>query len=306
MGWDMRTQTFALICYALASPQSASAQARPAIGTEVFVSTDSDNTDIVKVALNFDLRNRTDKDYFGISLEEAGFRSSDGSSDSRQRVFLRTAGTIGNWTLQTRTGTDGHTVIGSLTAHDDARLRKEVFVERDIIETARGLDEGIYTTFAGAAVDLPVNESNAFTVLAGYQTFTGRNNRIHFRGNFLHSVKADRGLTVQLRGRYFHSSVPFEGGYYSPKWYAEVMPVMQVRRFVREWEVVGATGLGIQRDGEADWRQSRFLHVRFTSPSKGDWSVRGVFSFQNSPSDSAVNRSNYSFGQGMVSILRRF
>jgi len=302
----MKTLTFALVLYALCSPQTASAQAQPAVGGEVFASTDSDGTDIARVALNFDLRNRSDEDYLGISLEEARFRSSDGSSDNRQRVFLRASGNMSGWTLQTRAGTDGHTVIGSLSAHDDAKLRKEVFIERDIIETALGLDQGIYTTFAGAAIDLPVNERNVFTVLAGYQTFRGRNNRIHFRGNFVHSVKSDWGLTAQLRGRYFHSSVPFEGGYYSPGWYADVMPVVQVRRFVSGWELVGATGLGVQRDSETDWRQSRFLHARFSSPRKGQWSVQGSFSYRNSPSDNAVNQSGYSIGQAMFSVLRRF
>jgi hypothetical protein len=302
----MTAHLYGLALCALVLPQATNAQTQPAVGADIFASTDSDGTDIVRVALNFDLQNRNDEDYLGISLEEAHFHSSNGSSANRQRVFLRAADTIGSWTLQTRAGIDGHTVIGSLSAHDNAKLRKEVFVERDIVETARGLDAGIYTSFAGVAIDVPINNDDVFTVLAGYQTFTGRNNRIHMRGNFVHSVKADWGLTAQLRGRYFHSSVPFEGGYYSPKWYTDVMPVMQVRRFVDGWKLVAAAGLGMQRDSETDWRQAGFLQVGFTSPIKAQWSVQGVFSYRNAPSDNAIEQSGYSMGQAMVSILRRF
>ena len=62
-------------------------------------------------------------------------------------------------------GTNGETVLGSLSVHNDARIRQEYFIERDRLETAQGLDQDLYSTFAGAAFDLPVDERNTLTAL---------------------------------------------------------------------------------------------------------------------------------------------
>ncbi len=197
-------------------------------------------------------------------------------------------------------------MVGGLSLNDEARFRKEFFVERDIVETRQGLDLGLYSTFAGAAVDLPVNDRNVFTALAGVQAFTGDNVRLHLRANYIHVVKPKLGLSAQLRGRYFRSSDPGEYDYYSPRWYAEALPLVQMRRFVGGWELLGAAGLGVQRDSASDWRASRYAHARFRSPRAGSWSVNGAFTYTNTPSITGTPRSGYSYVQGTLGVSKRF
>jgi hypothetical protein len=137
-----------------------------------------------------------------------------------------------------------------------SRFRKELFVEREIVETPLGISRGIYYTFAGAAIDLPADDRNIFTAFAGIQDFTGDNVRFHVRGSYVHVVKPEWGLSAQLRGRYFRSTAPGEFDYFSPRWYAEVLPVLQMRRFVSGWQLLGAAGYGAQRDSASKWRSS--------------------------------------------------
>ncbi|MGB3798023.1 MAG: hypothetical protein WA957_17195 [Alteraurantiacibacter sp.] len=283
--------------------------ARPAIGTEVFVSTDSDDTDITRLAVDFDLRNRGPNDRLGLRVEKAWYSPQGEETVDRDRIFLQLGEEIANWQLRARVGTDMHTIIGAISANDDAAFRKEVFLERDIVETPLGLDETpIYSTFGGAAIDVPVNDRNVINLLAGYQTFTGENERIHLRGTYIHVVKPDWGLSLQLRGRYFHSSEPREFDYYSPEYYAQVLPVVQVRRFFGDgWMVLGAGGIGVQRDSDSDWAQSNFGQLKVESP-RGDrnWSVNGELIYTDTPSNSAAIGSGYNYFQALVGARRRF
>ena len=303
-------KTIAALVLSAALPGVASAQdiePSPALGGEVFASTDSDDTDILRTAIDFDLRNAGDDDRIGIRVEKAWYDPSGTGTRSRERVFGRYAGGSGNWNWSILAGTDGHTVIGSASIHDESPFRKELFIERDVVETPRGLDENIYSTFVGAAIDLPVDDRNIVTVLGGIQDFTGENLRLHARANYVHVVKPEWGLSLQLRGRYFRDSDPREFDYYSPRWYAQVLPVVQLRRFVGGWELLGAGGIGAQREAATDWRRSNFAQFRFQSPDTDrNWSTFGEVIYTDTPSNNGSVGTGYSYVQGRLGVMRRF
>lgn len=297
----------ALPAVAFAQDDEGGLQPEQAIGTEVFASTDSDDTDILRVALDFDIRNAGEDKRIGVRVEKAWYDPQDTGTRERERVFMRYADQSGGWTYSALIGTDGDSVIGSAYAYDDSRFRKEFFVERDVVETRRGIDEGIYSTFAGAAIDLPADENNIVTLLGGVQDFTGDNVRLHARANYVHVVDSDLGFSVQLRGRYFNDSDPGEFDYYSPDWYAQVLPVVQLRRFVDGWELVGVGGIGVQRDNFTDWRQSNYAQLRFRSPRNDrDWSAFGEVTYTDTPGASATVSDGYDYLQGRVGVYRRF
>lgn len=292
----------------LACPAAAQElDSTPAAGGEVFYSSDSDDTEIVRTAIDFDLDNRGEERRYGIRLEKAWYDPSGTGTRERERVFLRAQDVAGEWNWSALVGTDGDTIIGSASVHDNSPWRKEAFIERDIVATPRGLDEGVYSTFLGAAIDLPVDANNIFTVLGGVQEFTGDNVRLHARGNFVHVVDRELGLSAQLRTRYFHSTEPGEYDYYSPRWYAQAMPVVQMRRFVNGWELVGAVGVGAQRDATSDWRRSDFANVRIRSPRNDDnWQFHADLIYTNAPGDSTVASADYSYFQTRIGVMRRF
>jgi hypothetical protein len=262
----------------------AAAALTPAVGAQVFYSSDGEDSEVVKAAIDFDLRYVGPEHRLGVSVERARYRPLGTDARTMARVFLRASDSISGWKWEAKVGTDGETVIGSASIHDESRFRKEVFVERDVVETPIGVNRGLYYTFAGAAIDLPADDRNVVTLVAGVQPFTGGNVRTHLRATYVHVLKPDWGLSAQLRTRWYHSSDPGQYDYYSPRWYAEVLPVVQMRRFVGGWQLLGAVGYGAQRDSQSDWRSSRYVNARVTSPRfRKDWSLNANFTYANTP-----------------------
>jgi len=276
-------------------------------GTDLAYSSDTDDTEVVTAGIDIDAVRRPNTQYVGIRLEKAWFDPIHSGWRSQERAYLRAASPLGAWQGQAEIGTDGATVIGALSVNDHSPFRKELFVERSIVETRQGLDRGLYQTFVGAAIDLPVDARNSFNLLVGAQAFTGRNERLHLRGSYIHVLAPRLGLSVQLRARYFSSSVPGEFDYYSPRRHVEVLPVLQVRRFLDSWELLGVGGIGAQRDASADWRQLRYAQLRVRkSIDRDGWGVTGSFTYTNSPADSGVGDTGYSYRQFTLGISRRF
>ena len=299
----------ALICLAASAATQAGAETlasapRPAAGVDVFASSDADHTEVQKIGVNLDWNYAGPDAFQGVRVENARFRPLGLSAINDQRVYLRLADKGESWSWKAMPGTDGHTVIGSASLHNEAKFRQEYFLEREILETPRGLREGVYYTFGGGALDLPINDHNNVTLVAGLQDFTGKNLRTHVRVNYVHVLKSDWGLTAQLRTRYFHSSTPGEYDYFSPRWYAEVTPVLQLRRYTAGWRYLLAAGIGAQKSAGADWRRSRYFNAQLTSPTVSkSWAVTGSFTYSDTPVGSGVS---YNYKQGTLGVTRAF
>lgn len=298
--------TFRLAAFALAACAVAGAvpcAAQSASGIDVFASTDADDTEVVKTGLNLDWVNSGEGRHQGIRIEKAWFTPLGQEARDFERVYGRYADKDGKWAWNAQIGTDGDTVLGSANVADTSRWRKELFVERDILETPRGVDEGIYYTFGGLALDLPLTTRDTGTVVLGVQEFTGKNVRLHLRGNYVHVVKRDWGLSAQLRTRYFHSTEPGEYDYFSPRWYAEVLPVVQLRRFAGGWRYLLTAGYGGQRDSGSDWRTSRYLNGQVSSPANRPLQLKASVVYSNTPVGSGYV---YDYLQGSLAVTTRF
>ena len=287
-------------CLLGASPQ---AHAQQAFGTEIFASDDADDTSILKTGLFYDFRHLDSEHYRGIKVEEARFRPFGGDTMREQRLYYRFADTGDRWKWNGALGTDGDTWLGSASIHTEEARRQEYFVEREILETPLGLDRGLYYTFLGAAYDLPLDERNILTGLVGVQDFSGDNTRLHLRGRYIRVLKEDWGLSAQLRTRYFHSTEPGEFDYYSPRWYAEAIPTLQLRRFRGGWQYQAAAGWGRQRDSESGWRSARLLEAAITSPKTRDWFFRARVGYSNTPINTGYT---YDYTQFALEAFRRF
>lgn len=311
MGHEMILRSAGLLAGALLVPAAAEAQDSAngmpthAVGADIFYSSDADETEVLRTGLNLDFAYRGPKERYGIRLEKAWFNPLDRGWQGRERLYLRAADAIGGWSWNATIGTDGDTLLGSVAVHDDSRFRKEFFVEREIVETPQGLARGIYYTFGGAAIDLPVDNRNVFTAVAGLQDFTGDNVRTHLRASYIHVLKPNLGLSAQLRTRWFRNSDPREFDYYSPRWYAQVLPVLQMRRTSDSgWRTLLAGGVGAQRDSDSGWRRSSYFNAQASSPEIGrGWAVTAAFLFSETPT--TVGNS-YNYLQLTAGLTRAF
>ena len=274
-----------------------------AAGSDLFFSTDAEDTEVVKAGLNLDWRYEGPEEYLGVRLEKAWFRPLGQRWRGRERAYVRAADSLGDWKWNANVATDGHTVLGSAAIHDEARFRKEFFVEREILETPQGLGRGIYYTFVGAAIDLPADDRNLLTLVGGIQDFTGDNVRTHLRANLIHVAKPEWGLSVQLRTRYFRNSDPHEFDYYSPRWYAQAVPVLQLRRFSKGWRYLVAGGVGVQRDSESRWRRSSYFNAQITSPPRRRWAGHAALLFSETPT---ATGQSYNYLQLTLGLTRSF
>jgi len=275
-----------------------------ALAADLFRSSDAEDTDVLRLGFNFDWTHKDQKKYRGLRVERVRFNPLGQGWQSSNRFYVRAADRAGEWNWTGQIGTDGHTIIGAANVHNDDRYRKEFFIERDIIETPQGLTRKIYHTFAGAAFDVPLDDRNSFALVAGLQEFTGKNIRTHLRGNYIHVVQPDWGLSAHVRTRWFHSSSPGEYDYYSPRWYVQILPLVQVRRFTgKGWQFLAAGGVGIQRDSASKWRPSRYLHAQVTSPRQQGWAATGSVLYSNTPVSTGMT---YRYVQISAGVNRSF
>jgi hypothetical protein len=290
---------------ALAQSTESETEARaPAAATlDVFASTDADDTEVVRTGVNFDWFHPADDRYRGIRLEKAWFTPLGQDTTGFERVYLRYAEKSDDKSWAAQIGTDSHTVLGSANVAIGQGWRKEIFVERDILETPRGVTEGLYFTFAGAALDMPLSQRDTLVLVAGVQEFTGRNERLHLRGTYVYVLREDWGLTAQLRGRYFHSTEPGEFDYFSPRSYAEVLPVVQMRRFSNGWRFLLAGGYGAQRTTGEGWRSARYANVQASSPSDRPLQMKASLLYSNTP---VGNGAVYDYLQGSLAVTALF
>lgn len=288
-----------------ADAEPAWSAALNSVGADLFVSADAEDTRIVRAGINLDWHYEGPEEFRGLRLEKAAFDPLGQGWRHRQRIYVRGADNLAAWKWNGQVGTDGDTLLGAASIHDGAKFRKEFFVEREIVETPQGLDTGLYYTFAGAALDLPVDERNIVTLVAGLQEFTGDNVRTHLRGNYIHLLKPDWGVSAQLRTRWFRSSQPGEHDYYSPRWYAQVLPVLQMRRFTSKgWQYMAAAGWGIQRDSSSRWRSSRLFNANIATPALASgWGLKGSFLYSNTPVSTGFT---YSYVQLSFGTTRAF
>lgn len=274
-------------------------------GFELFASTDSDDTEVVKLLGRFSWKDEGPDRYQGVAVEQAWFRPQGQSMRNDQRVYADFADKIGDkWLWKAKIGTDGHSWLGSANVRAND-WSEELFLERDIVETPRGVDEGVYYTIVGASFDIPASRRNVFTVTAGLQEFTGKNERLHVRGSYVHVVKPDLGLSAQFRARYFHSTAPGEFDYYSPRNFVQLLPVVQLRRFTKSgWMVLGAVGYGAQKATGGSWQSARLADLRVESPqSSRDLRLFAQLQYSN---NSLSGAGNYHYGVARFGLTKRF
>ena len=293
--------SFALL--ALACLASTPSRADDALRTDVFAHDANDGTWVMRTGLTWLYRYEGLEDYQGIEVEQ--WRGNVTSNDSglpgdvveRQRAYFRFAHRNEDWVWSGRVGSDGHTLLGSVSSVHDVPRRLEFFAERDMVETPQGFD-GLYYTYAGAAIDLPIgkDDRNTVTLLGGVQDFTGDNLRTHLRARWSTVLKPEWGLSAQLNVRSFHDSHPGEADYYSPEWFVEAIPALQLRRFHGGWMWLARAGVGRQRDSQSDWHAARRAELSVTSPASAKgWHLSAGFLFTDTP-----------IGSGKSSDYRQF
>jgi hypothetical protein len=284
-------------------PKGADEPSRAA-GIDIFASSDADHSNAVKLGATYDFAYTDLEHHQGVRLEEFLFATRGSRTTTQERGYFTFADAGARWKWNGNVGTDGHNVLGSGSIYVDEDFRQEYFVSRDLIETPLGVARGVYSTYVGAAYDLPLDDKNTVTALVGVQDFGGENKRVHLRGRYIYTIAPEWGLSVQLRTRYFWNSVPRELDYFSPRSYFEAIPTIQLRRFYNRWQYIAALGWGARQDSGTQWHSSALASASVTSPKFGqDWHMKAEFTYSNMPVSAGYT---YDYAQVVVSAFKRF
>ena len=269
---------------------AAAAQAEPAVDVQTFYSSDKDGFNTAKLLAGFSFNYTDPEHYLGLAAQHARY-AGHGFSAHYNRAYLNYASSHDNgdgssWKWNTLSGTDGHTILGNAEIYRERADggRDNLFVERDIVETREGTRRGIYYTLLGVAEDFNFTPRwSATGVLAGQQ-FTGSNTRAIVRGRVGYLLSEDWGLSAQLRTRWFHDSRPNEYDYFSPHWYGEWVPTLQMRRFYGGHQFRAVLGYGRQRASDSNWRPTKLAEFNWTSPKRGEnWYAKITLGYTNTP-----------------------
>lgn len=291
----MKPCVYTLIASAMLAASPAIAQeSNPALRAEGFVSSDSDGNDVQRASLGWDFSRRDIEHWWGMRVEHARF-SGDGWSHDEERVFLRAAGGEGGWRWMGEAGTNGDDLLGSASVYSTDKRRKEFFLERDMLETRQGVEQGLVHTYAGAAIDLPLSERWTATGLVGLQDFGGDNLRRHLRTNLIYAVAPEQGLSLQLRLRQFNDSDPNEADYFAPGRYRQALGVVSMRRFFGGYQVRATAGYGRQDFTGIGSQPSRLLELDFQTPKDRGHFFRATAGYTDAPGDGASVATGYSY-----------
>ena len=293
------TRNALVIAVLMALPMAAAAaentQPEQALRPELWLSSDADGNETQKYGLGWDLRRYSDDRWLGVKVERARFAGDDWSQ-TEQRLYVRAAGGGDLWRWKVDAGTNGDALLGSASLHSADARRKEFFLEREILETRDGAERGLVQTFAGAALDLPLDERWTATGLVGLQDFgSGDNLRTHLRGNLIFAAFPEQGVSVQLRGRYFRNSDPAEGDYYSPAWYGEALGVVALRRNYAGYQWRAVAGWGRQRSDNEGWKRARMFEIGVDTPHwKQAW-LRANAGYKDTPVLNDAGAGSYAY-----------
>ena len=295
----------------LAAPVLAAEDDGPhqAAGFDIFGSSDADHFHVLKTGASYYPEYESTQQYLGARFEHFLFSSDTGGSGHAERGFINYADSGGDWNWSGTAGTDGRTLLGAGSAvtqgmFDQSTIRQEYFLNRDLIETPLGFNRGLYFTYLGGNYDIPLNDRNTVTALIGSQVFSGKNYRLIARSNYIYVVEPDWGLSLQFRAKYFWDSLPREFDYFSPRWYMEGVPTVQLRRFYDRWQFLAAAGYGVRRNNGATWQGAGLAQVSVISPRFGsNWVIDASFLYSNQPIAASFA---YTYEQATISLIRRF
>ena len=261
--WRPRLTSIAAPALALACAWPALSAAeglKPAAGGGFYYSTDSEDfssrrLSVDGMALYQHLDNKLGLRYTDYTFSRPGWSTRGEQLRLVANQFDRK--TLDGWSIESGLFRAANKDLWTL----DATWRKtlapgrsyEVFANRDFVETATALTNGVSYDFLGASVDYQLAPKWTTVGMAGIQNFSDGNQRRHLRGRLIFQPSLDIGLTTQLRYRWYDSSKTNVGGaYFNPSSYDEVMLAVGWRHRVNDWRTALTGGLGRQRiDGNS-------------------------------------------------------
>jgi hypothetical protein len=255
---------------ALALVLAVAAHAEPAALGNMDVSSDTDGFHAARVRIGGLYPYGSYLDHFGVAIQTTRYSQSDWSRNA--------GGVVGLWRDQdprTLAGINaeagvvqvaGHTrgvgdVTWGLRPAPDTGV--ELIAAGDLVGTQKAIDRAIAYGFLAASVEHTFAERFTAIGLAGYQSFTDGNDRVHLRARLIWQAVPDYGVNVQLRWRQYESRKDdVDGAYFNPDRYRQWQAALGMRRRLGSWVWTGSLGAGRETINGTDTHPVRLAEIR--------------------------------------------
>lgn len=261
----MTRWVFAVLALALA----ATAHAQAALGN-IDVASDTDGFHASRLRFGGLYPYGSYLDHFGVAVQETRYSQAEWSRNA--------GGVVGLWRNQdpaTLAGINaeagvvqvaGHTRgVGDVTwgLRPGADTGVELIAAGDLVGTQKAIDRAIAYGFFAASVEHTFAGRFTAIGLAGYQTFTDGNDRVHLRARLVWQAAPEYGLNLQLRWRQYESGKDDVGGaYFNPDRYRQWQGAVGMRRRFGGWVWTGSLGAGRETIDGTDTHPVRVAEVR--------------------------------------------
>ncbi|MDO8412383.1 MAG: hypothetical protein Q7S51_01190 [Gallionellaceae bacterium] len=253
-----------------------------AAGAELFVSNDNENFSTQRLALEYLPRYHSADALTGVRYTSHWYQQNNWSLNGQQLTFLQRyidPATANGWQLNAglfqQGGHDLLTLDGNYRKALAEHTGLELFVNRDWVETAAALDNGVHFTLAGVALDQGLGTHVTLVGLGARQNFSDGNARNHGRLKLILQPNLDSGLTLQARYRAYDSTSDNVGGvYFNPGHYTETMLALGWRKKIQGWNLNLTTGIGQQKIADDPNSTTHLLEGGLQSPPNRHYSLR--------------------------------
>lgn len=251
-----------------------------AVGASIFMSQDNESFSTQRIAVEYLPRFKHIDSLTGVRYADIHYQQDGWSRDGQQLSFMHRnidPVTANGWQLEAgmlrQGGHDLLTADGSYLTALGTGTTAEVMINRDVIETANALNDGVHFTFVGGDVAQVLEPHLTVVALAAKQEFSDDNSRNHIRLKFIVQPDLDLGLTLQLRYRSYNSS-DISVTYFNPAHYDETMLVAVWRKRIMGWASSLTAGAGEQHVAGDPGTPTRILEISSQSPLNHGYALR--------------------------------
>jgi len=198
-------------------------------------------------------------------------------------------------------------IVGDATwrARPVATTGVDLIAAADVVGTQAAIDRGIAYGFVGAAAEQALAERITARGLAGVQSFTDGNERLHMRARLTWQALPAYGVEAVLRWRQYESrDDAFDGAYFNPDRYAQWQGMLDMRHRIGAWTLAGTLGAGFEAVDGGERRPVRTIAVRAEGALVERLRLSVHARYNRSKDDADV--ADFSYGQAGVTLSYPF
>lgn len=289
--------------FAIVIPSLALAQDNARAFTSIFYATDSDDFDVTSVNIGYNPTYTNDTNKTEIVYKNTNY-SEPNWSFNENRLFYRKEERQPNYDgyhYEIGVSDRSHTFIDAAYRATPGPWSWEVFVNRDLVESRRAIEDDVEFNLLGVSLEYPIHPKlTAVGVLTG-QWFDDGNQRIGERIRFIYQPDLDVGFTAQLRLRHYDSSDD-PVVYYNPKKYDEYLLALTYKTLWNDWRFNAMLATGTSRTDGVD-QPVTLVELGVRSPNQKGWQHGLSVNYQK---NAANENGSYRYSSIMYTLSKQF